>query len=125
MPSNYEYLSSMWTLSLFSRGCDICKDFWLEILARRENRGRLTLTVKDELSGLSWAMKTPWKSRQISKGYQKEVINKRRLFQTLIEMTSFNTVISSMLIGLFIFLSLTENQDARAKKKSFHNHQFK
>jgi hypothetical protein len=44
------------------------KDLRLKILARRENRGRLILTVKDKLSGLSWAMKTPWKSRQISKG---------------------------------------------------------
>jgi len=37
-------------------------------------------------------------------------------------MTSLYTVISSMLVGLFRFVSLTENQDARAKKKSFHNH---
>ena len=53
------YLAIMWTLRLINRSCDICKDFRLEILSRRENRGRLTLTVKDGLSSLSWAMKNP------------------------------------------------------------------
>jgi hypothetical protein len=54
-----EYLTSIWALISFNRGCDICKDFRVENLSRRENRGRLTLTVKDELSGLFWAMKNP------------------------------------------------------------------
>ena len=30
---NYRFLASIWTLRLFNRGCDICKEFRLEISA--------------------------------------------------------------------------------------------
>ena len=82
------------------------------ILTPRAGRIRLK-RISWKIEGQGWAfglvleIKDPWECAS-SQGLEGLVVKKRGLVQTLIEMTSLYTVISSMLVGLYKFISNRE-----------------